>query len=118
MRHRDAPGVEYSIRGQVVFYAEDAKSKVVVWRRTATKTLHDPQKARKNRGQEIDIIVGKSFKGTSRRKAGSSTDQPLGTRGRIPFLEYFQRRQRNDEFREAAVQANYDVLGHVDGGNL
>jgi hypothetical protein len=35
---------------------------VVVWRRTATKTWHDPQKARKNEDKEIKQIAGKSFK--------------------------------------------------------
>lgn len=57
-----APGVWYSMQGQIVFYAEDAKSKVVVWQGTATKTWHDPQKARKNEDKEIKQIVSKSFK--------------------------------------------------------
>lgn len=57
-----APSVWYSMQGQVVFYAEDAKSKVVVWEGTATKTWHDPQKARRNEDKEIRQMVGKSFK--------------------------------------------------------
>jgi Domain of unknown function (DUF4136) len=57
-----APSVWYSVQGQVVFYAEDAKSKVVVWQGSATKTWHDPQKIRKNEDQDIKQIVGKSLK--------------------------------------------------------
>lgn len=57
-----APSVWYSVQGQVAFYAEDAKSKAVVWQSSATKTWHDPQKIRKNEDQDIKQIVGKSFK--------------------------------------------------------
>jgi hypothetical protein len=57
-----APSVWYSMQGQIVFYAEDAKSKFVVWQGAATKTWHDPQKARKNEDKEIKQIVAKSFK--------------------------------------------------------
>jgi hypothetical protein len=57
-----APSVWYSVQGQVVFYAEDAKSKAVVWQSSATKTWHDPQKIRKNEDQDIKQIASKSFK--------------------------------------------------------
>jgi Domain of unknown function (DUF4136) len=57
-----APNVWYSMQGHVVFYAEDVKSKIVVWEGAATKTWHDPQKARKNEDKEIKQIAGKSFK--------------------------------------------------------
>jgi hypothetical protein len=57
-----APSVWYSVQGKFVFYALDSKSKVVIWEGTATKTWHDPQKARKNEDKEIKQIVAKSFK--------------------------------------------------------
>jgi Domain of unknown function (DUF4136) len=57
-----APSVWYSVQGQFVFYAEDAKSKVVVWESNAIKKWHDVPKARKNEDKEIEQIVGKSFK--------------------------------------------------------
>jgi Domain of unknown function (DUF4136) len=57
-----APNVWTSVQGKFIFYALDAKSKVVVWESIATKKWYDPQKARKNEDKEIKQIVVKSFK--------------------------------------------------------
>jgi hypothetical protein len=57
-----APSVWYSMQAQVVFYVEDAESKIVVWEGAVTKTWYDPQKARRKEDKEIKQIVGKSFK--------------------------------------------------------
>ena len=57
-----APNVWYSVQGQLIFYAVDAKSKAVVWEGIATKKWHDPQRARKDEDKEIKHIVFKSFK--------------------------------------------------------
>jgi Domain of unknown function (DUF4136) len=54
-----APNVWYSLEGQVTFYVEDTKSKVVVWQGYATKKWKDVPKARKNEDREIKEIIGK-----------------------------------------------------------